>query len=596
MKKITVTMMGIVFIAAALSSSYAADYSYSSPAYPGALFTIPYGVNDAGMVVGYYDDVNGVQHGFTLSGTTYTSLDYPDALFTVAYGVNDAGTVVGYYEDANQVDHGFTVSSTNFYNSYTPVDYPGALFTIAYGISSAGTVVGYYEDAMHQDHGFTLTGTTYTSFDFPGAALLAAYHGINNAGTIAVWWADVNWVQHGSLLNGGTATSFDYPGSSFTVIRGINDVGTTVGFYGDAYGLQHGFTLSGTSYTPINYPGALFTMPLGINAAGSIVGYFGNANGWTQGFLAVPDTTAVNGACGSANNGVVTSAPSANLCGADNTPSSVSGTGPWTWTCQGSTGSVTVSCRAAKAAGTLTVIKNGTSSETVTSSRSGIDCGLTCAAPFPEGFVTLTAAPAANFLSWVGCTTALDNICILDLTASDSITANFASSAHFVTYNGNTSSGGSVPVDGQGYANGATVTVLGNAGALVKTNASFAGWNTSGNGSGITYGAGSTFLMGSADVTLYALWAAPVRILGGNSYFQTLTDAYSAAKTGDTIQATCLNFFPGLILTRNIAITLNGGYDANFWTNVGFSALKGRLTITNGTVRVKKIVIRPQDQ
>ena len=80
--------------------------------------------------------------------------------------------------------------------------------------------------------------------------------------------------------------------------------------------------------------------------------------------------------------------------------------------------------------------------------------------------------------------------------------------ASMVTYNGNGSSGGSVPVGSISYANGATVTVLGNTGSLVKTGATFAGWNTVSNGSGANYpGSGdANFTIGVADVTLYAQW------------------------------------------------------------------------------------------
>jgi len=76
-----------------------------------------------------------------------------------------------------------------------------------------------------------------------------------------------------------------------------------------------------------------------------------------------------------------------------------------------------------------------------------------------------------------------------------------------VTYNGNGNGGGTVPTDGNNYLPGATVTVLGNSGSLVKTGYGFAGWNTQANGSGTTYTQGQTFQMGTANVTLYAIWA-----------------------------------------------------------------------------------------
>ena len=53
--------------------------------------------------------------------------------------------------------------------------------------------------------------------------------------------------------------------------------------------------------------------------------------------------TPVNGACGSANGTTVSAKPTANLCTAG-TASTVSGSGPWAWSCAGSNGGSTASC------------------------------------------------------------------------------------------------------------------------------------------------------------------------------------------------------------------------------------------------------------
>ncbi|WP_339206997.1 InlB B-repeat-containing protein [Paenibacillus sp. FSL K6-3182] len=77
-----------------------------------------------------------------------------------------------------------------------------------------------------------------------------------------------------------------------------------------------------------------------------------------------------------------------------------------------------------------------------------------------------------------------------------------------LTYKGNGSTGGTEPTDSHSYAQGETVTVLGNTGSLAKTGNTFAGWNTAANGSGTGYATGATFSMGAANVTLYAQWTA----------------------------------------------------------------------------------------
>ena len=77
-----------------------------------------------------------------------------------------------------------------------------------------------------------------------------------------------------------------------------------------------------------------------------------------------------------------------------------------------------------------------------------------------------------------------------------------------VTYDGNGNTGGTAPADALSYTQGQTVTVLGNSGNLVLPGYDLTSWNTLANGSGTSYPApfGQTFIMGSANVTLYAQW------------------------------------------------------------------------------------------
>jgi len=61
------------------------------------------------------------------------------------------------------------------------------------------------------------------------------------------------------------------------------------------------------------------------------------------------------------------------------------------------------------------------------------------------------------------------------------------------------------------YEYGATVTVPGNTGNLIRINNGgtsyyFTGWNTKADGSALDQAEGSTFTVGVSDVTLYAQW------------------------------------------------------------------------------------------
>jgi Listeria-Bacteroides repeat domain (List_Bact_rpt) len=86
--------------------------------------------------------------------------------------------------------------------------------------------------------------------------------------------------------------------------------------------------------------------------------------------------------------------------------------------------------------------------------------------------------------------------------------------AFTVTYNGNGSTGGSVPVDNNNYNSGDTVTVLGNTGNLILSGGTFAYWNTAADGSGTVHGGNQTFTI-TANVTLYAQWYVTTGLTNG---------------------------------------------------------------------------------
>ncbi|WCL50564.1 Lcl domain-containing protein [Leptospira sp. GIMC2001] len=91
------------------------------------------------------------------------------------------------------------------------------------------------------------------------------------------------------------------------------------------------------------------------------------------------------------------------------------------------------------------------------------------------------------------------------LTANITLYAQWNSS-FTVTYVANGSTAGFVPNDPNTYLNGDTVTVLGNPNSLVKSGKAWIGWNTAADGSGTTYTQGQSFLMGSSNISLYALY------------------------------------------------------------------------------------------
>ena len=83
----------------------------------------------------------------------------------------------------------------------------------------------------------------------------------------------------------------------------------------------------------------------------------------------------------------------------------------------------------------------------------------------------------------------------------------WTANSNALTYAAPTATGGSVPA-GSTPATGSTVTAATNSGSLVRTDYTFAGWNTASDGSGTTYPVGATFTMPPNALTLYANWTA----------------------------------------------------------------------------------------
>lgn len=124
-----------------------------------------------------------------------------------------------------------------------------------------------------------------------------------------------------------------------------------------------------------------------------------------------------------------------------------------------------------------------------------------------------------------------------------------------VTYDKNGATGGSVPVDSNTYGNDDTVTVLGNTGSLIRTGYTFAGWTMSQDGTGTVYNAGDTFIMGSADVTLFAKWNA-----------ENYTITFDLADKGSTLNETVFTKHYGDVFPTEPTVTADAGYTFTGWS------------------------------
>ena len=225
--------------------------------------TLPFAINPAGMVTGYYIDAGDARHGFlrTPDGAI-TTFDAPGAgtgpgQGTNAFSITAEGAIAGRYSDAGDVFHGFLRTPDG---AITTFDVPGAgtgpgQGTRAANINPAEAIAGRYIDASDVSHGFLRAPDgTITTFDAPNAGtgpgqgtIVFAVDCLNPAGAITATSLDASNVYHGVLrAPDGTMTTFDAPGAGTGPGQGTipfcnNPVDAITGVYIDASDVNHGF-------------------------------------------------------------------------------------------------------------------------------------------------------------------------------------------------------------------------------------------------------------------------------------------------------------------------------------------------------------------
>ncbi len=199
--QVTQTVTASISSSISVQVQYAVlSYKYSAIGYPGTIWTVATGINNAGEIVGYYTDYYGNYHGFTDSGGAFTSFECPTAASspgsvaeTWAYGINDRGQIVGYCMDAyppySLQKPGFAEDGYLYdHGNFTVVNYPDAFETFPAAINSQGSIAGLYENddtnSQGDSQGYYYSGGTYKTIDYAGAQDTEIL-GINNSGQMS---------------------------------------------------------------------------------------------------------------------------------------------------------------------------------------------------------------------------------------------------------------------------------------------------------------------------------------------------------------------------------------------------------------------------
>ena len=185
-----------------------------------------FGINDAGNIVGQLTQSVEAMPGFFLpsnSSVALVTINAPSGPNTVnAQGINNSGLIVGFYVGNDGQDHGFMalvahavggmLVGTGIADPMIPnvPGEPGATFVFSQilGINANGIAVGYYGDSTTSQHGFlynTHTGQ-YTFLDDPSEGFdngveVTQITGITNSGEITGFFTDAGGVAHGFVAS-----------------------------------------------------------------------------------------------------------------------------------------------------------------------------------------------------------------------------------------------------------------------------------------------------------------------------------------------------------------------------------------------------------
>jgi probable HAF family extracellular repeat protein len=291
-----------------LTAQLGAGFSMIDP--PQSVFTIGYGINDHGKIVGTYYDVDGLGHGFLQNEDgRFVTIDHPRALTvngfgTEARGINSAGQIVGDYCAAPPCDgvsviKGYLLTADRDdkgefdKDDFKTLKTPGHINSYLQHINAAGDIVGceHDTDTMGTMHGIVWDDGKVTRSPVP----FSMNNGINEREEIVGFYVDPSTgLRHGYLLRKGVTTLIDFPGAVHTAAWDINNRRQVVGSYFTEDGVAHGFLWQKGKFTSVDIPGALNTHVFGINSAGDLVGVYDDAT-TAHGFLLRAEDTESGG-------------------------------------------------------------------------------------------------------------------------------------------------------------------------------------------------------------------------------------------------------------------------------------------------------------
>jgi probable HAF family extracellular repeat protein len=240
------------------------------------------------------------------------ALEIPGALDVYARDINDAGQIVGYYIDANGINRAFLYDANGPHTLAVPTSDTTEVDSSAAAINDLGQIAGSIQFFGESSPGALWDAadpSTFTLITGESAAIALESEGINNDGVVVGLKANretgeafhgFTWTKSGGLVDYGTTNTSDP--SINASWSAINDAGQLVGVWNYQFAPMH--AAIGMLGTPAMLPmspaaDAVESAAMAINAAGVRVGYMdvdGSGNRVPVVFDASGEASAIEGA------------------------------------------------------------------------------------------------------------------------------------------------------------------------------------------------------------------------------------------------------------------------------------------------------------
>ncbi|MBV9572331.1 MAG: hypothetical protein JO056_13910 [Alphaproteobacteria bacterium] len=229
------------------------DGAITSFTVQGSDFTEVTAMDPEGGLTGTYKNRAGRSYAFLRSPKgKFETFKLPHSVWTIGYGINNAGVIAGGYTTFDDLPH---QRSHSFFRtpdgSITSFDPPAAKISIPVAINAAGVITGWFDSALSADTKFerhTLcfvrhADGTFTTFRPNASSVETKPWAINAAGTIVGTYETTDLITHAFLREtDGTILNIDHPDSKRdTVPMAIRDDGVIAGNFDGKDGVTHGF-------------------------------------------------------------------------------------------------------------------------------------------------------------------------------------------------------------------------------------------------------------------------------------------------------------------------------------------------------------------